>query len=129
MKTLLITFCVLVSAFAADKPPESPTPLKPGMTIADATKVLLAAGLASEERQYDQIIPDGVAIRYFPIQRDMALEIIYTKATGRIDSLLLMTSPQYQPVKGLEVYLPLREIAFHADGSYSAHFDAPTKPK
>jgi hypothetical protein len=91
------------------------------MSFPDAAKVLSGYGLKAEERQYSQIIPDDRAIKYFPIDSRVALEVVYAKDSGQITALALMTSPAYRPVKGLEVYLRVLDIEFHADGTYTAH--------
>lgn len=130
MKSLLLALgmsFVGLLPFAAGDSPSKSNIVKPGMDFAEATKVLSVAGLTGEERHYSVIMPEGIATRYFPLDSNTALAITFTEPSKQITNVSLMTSPSYRPVKGLEVYLPLLEIAVEADGSYRAHFALPKR--
>ena len=121
------------AAIVADPPPSSEKSIKPGMSIGAAHHIMALAGLTGHEvtnRDSDVEFADpDFAARYFPMNRNLGFALSYTKSDGKVFYLGLQTMPSYQPVKGLEVSLPLLEIVFHADGSYTAHFKPPNESK
>ena len=109
----------------------SAKPIKAGMSFTEANTVLSEAGLHGYDPDPGDFITvdRDLALQQFPINRNVVLWLSYSKTTGLIRTLGLETTPTRRPVKGLEVQLPLLEIVFNADRSYTAHFAAADKSK
>ncbi len=112
MKTFFptVVLAILTSgALAADQ--AGLNDIKPGMPVSDASKILSGFGISDVGQLYDMDIKEGYAIKNFPIDDSVVLEVSYAKKNGNITNLCLITSPAYRPIKGLEVFIPLMPIS------------------
>ena len=129
--TLGIVVAVSMTWLAALGAEPLPGLIKVGMSFTEANTILSAAGLSGHEREPGDVITvdHDRATRHFPVQPNVDLVISYSEASGKIKYIWLETIPKHVPAKGLEVDLPLLDIVVHADGTFSAHVDAPDKSK
>lgn len=120
---------IITSGCATHPAPINPEQITINGNYSSARSSLEQHGYTHEPRCYDVDAAPDIKIDYYTISKNTAVQVTHHTPSDTIRAIHIITSPQYQPVKGLNVLIPVNTVTINNDDSLSFKLPKPAAAK